>query len=736
MYIAHYPYLQEIYHVYDDEQERYDRQRFLDSMDTILNQRKYVKVILLDWNERPLKEIQGQLVSGTLTKDSTSAVRRSCTFSATLNGGEYDVQDLELDFSLNKKLYLEIGVRNDTGEYPEYPILWFPQGMFFIASVSLSSSTTTGINLSIQCRDKMCLLNGDLGGLFPATTILDMEDTQDELGQYVNRKVRIYDIIQELVHHFGEEPMENIIIEGVDKTLKRVAQWRGDNPLYVAKINDGQGNTSWLATLDEDTIADGASITAYNKGDDIGYTIDDFYYTGDLTANAGQTICSVLDTIKNYLGNYEYYYDIYGMFHFQEIKNYLNNTQGKILIKDMQKNDYLVDTTLSKDLYSFDSNRNLVSLTVNPQYLNIKNDFIVQGLRKVTGSDKGYPVRYHLAIDHKPVGNSYTSGGSYRRYTYDEDGNPTGTETVQIPSFGNCYKPRENLAIYEEPLSKLRKGAFPVVVESWDDAPAPGNFNLIYTDENYSEFKYWDNEYKDAKMIAFFPNYYPRDWRTELYIQGLLARNNATDAGYYWVELESGWPSIYDLENQNFWAEKETEGEVVTYSTYLSEGDYFLDFIDPSTTSLGKFAVSAIGRRQFVHVDDNVNCLFQPEIIDCIYINNEADEETIEDQRTWASLNNYPFCQVRSDIYDNIYTGGYHNSAFEAISYDVMQHTVFQCTVTLMAIPADYMEPNTRVAISDKTTNTYGSYVITNISTPLAPGGNMSVTAREAFERY
>ena len=68
MFVRHYPYLQQVYHNYDDEQERWDRQRFLDSIDTFLNQRQYVKITLLDWDEKPLKEIKGELVSGTLTR--------------------------------------------------------------------------------------------------------------------------------------------------------------------------------------------------------------------------------------------------------------------------------------------------------------------------------------------------------------------------------------------------------------------------------------------------------------------------------------------------------------------------------------------------------------------------------------------------------------------------------------------------------------------------------------------
>jgi len=47
------------------------------------------------------------------------------------------------------------------------------------------------------------------------------------------------------------------------------------------------------------------------------------FYAGDLIAKSGETITSVLDKIKNMLGNFEYFYDIDGKFIFQEQKNYL-----------------------------------------------------------------------------------------------------------------------------------------------------------------------------------------------------------------------------------------------------------------------------------------------------------------------------------------------------------------------------------------------------------------------------
>jgi hypothetical protein len=50
---------------------------------------------------------------------------------------------------------------------------------------------------------------------------------------------------------------------------------------------------------------------------DIGYSLTEFTYPGKLEASPGDTIISILDKIKNTLGNFEYFYDIYGNFVFQ-----------------------------------------------------------------------------------------------------------------------------------------------------------------------------------------------------------------------------------------------------------------------------------------------------------------------------------------------------------------------------------------------------------------------------------
>jgi hypothetical protein len=49
-----------------------------------------------------------------------------------------------------------------------------------------------------------------------------------------------------------------------------------------------------------------------------------------LVGEAGQSVCDILDKIKNTLGNFEYFFDLYGNFVFQEKKNYLNTRQTTI----------------------------------------------------------------------------------------------------------------------------------------------------------------------------------------------------------------------------------------------------------------------------------------------------------------------------------------------------------------------------------------------------------------------
>lgn len=771
-----YPYLRSSYIV--SSEEKMWQKGFLSEIDDFVNQKQYVRITLLDWLEEPIKEIQGELTSGSISKDASSPVRRTCNFQASVNGGSYDVSSAEMDFAINKKIFLEIGIKNYTKDFPEFPILWFPQGVFFISSFSMNSSTTSAVNLSIGLKDKMCGLNGEVGGKFPATTILDEMDTQSASGKYIHQKIKIYDIIKELVNHFGGESLNNIVIEDVPLRIKRVMKWTGDNPLYLVPQNAGDSSDQVIyqafssledAKVDSVQQLPAGSMTIPTSYD-AGYVYDDFIYTGELTMSAGDTVASALDRLIQYMGNYEYFYDEFGVFHFREKKNYMNTTQAKNILDEVKnsKLDYLVSTTTDKNEFAFNDDKNLMSINATPQYENIKNDYVIQGLHKITGTDISYPIRYHLAIDRKP-------------------------------QTGNTY---HNLLLYKEPDTDNILAAFPQYVPDKQESKLPdvGNFNVIYgpvsiTDTNEEtgvsttsdKFFYWDDDvYKEVNMVKYYRDvineadaanaegYTVKDWRTETYIQGLLNKNygldqsmyyyNIQDPSYqdkpYWVrqnyenqhlyridadfyfeELEAFWPQMYDLERQQWIGEAPYTEEGVQDSQKkdqefitLCEGRFYLDFIDPSDPYLGQFAVNNIGRRSDVVVNEDINCLFQPTIPNIVFIN--IEDENAEKLRDECIDNGMPYSQVRGDIYWAMATGGYRNGAFDQLKYELYLHTNYQKVLSLTALPAFYLEPNTRVSINDKTTNTYGSFIVQNITIPLGAGSAMSVSINECFERY
>ena len=232
-----YPYLNDSF--YEDANSALKRRNFLKTIDNFVNQKQYVRLTLLNWNEEPLKEIQGVIASGSLSKDGSSSIRRTCSLTASIDSGEYDIENMSYDFAINKKIFIEIGVENHSNQFLDYPILWFPQGVFFIASASASSSVSSAVSLQLTLKDKMCGLSGDVSGTLPAAVIFDEMDTQDASGAYVTKKVLVYDIIKELVNHYGGEDLNNIVIEDVPRRIKRVMKWTGSNPLYLVPKQSG-----------------------------------------------------------------------------------------------------------------------------------------------------------------------------------------------------------------------------------------------------------------------------------------------------------------------------------------------------------------------------------------------------------------------------------------------------------------------------------------------------------------
>lgn len=435
---------------------------FLEEIESKHQQTQYVKITILDWNENPIQDIQGLITGGSISLNGSSSIRRTCNLTMFAYQENYmRISDPNNMISINKKIYLEIGLKNNTKKYLDQDIIWFPQGVFGITNCSTSHSTS-GVSINLSLQDKMCFLNGTCGGVIPASVEFHKYDTIDpSTGEYVTSYPTIDQIIRELVNHWGNEQLGKIIISDIDKRIKIAMRWIGDSPIYA--VSD---KGSYFMTLSKSEAQSYEAYTEYNWGEDVGYTYTDFTYPGELVANPGDNVCTILDKIKSTLGNFEYFYDIYGNFIFREIKNYLNTTQATTDLEGMKKENYLVDISKGAAQYSFINSPLVINYSNTPAYQNIKNDYVVWGTRENSEGIK-VTIRYHLAIDKKPtVGNIY----HVFFYTDEDDG--------------------------------LVKAKVPVKYQTKDNFPSQGSAGVFYLDNSSGVIYQWDGELLDYIIVS------------------------------------------------------------------------------------------------------------------------------------------------------------------------------------------------------------------------------------------
>lgn len=361
---------------------------FLTQLNKLHMRVQYAKIILLSFkDEEPIKEIQGSITSGNLSVNGSSAIRRTINLTMLASIDNSNLEDIDNEISINKKIKVLIGYDNPLKSYKNYgDIIWFPCGLFVLSSANISRSIS-GWNISITGKDKMCLLDGTAGGTLPASITFHESLVQLDNGDVEIQYPTIFQIIYEAVNHWGGEAIENIIITDIDEEIKMLVRYMGDKPVYFS--NDYQ-SLSFEAQEDYPHM--------FSYGQDAGYKYTDFTYPGELVLNAGDTVVTLLDKIVSTLGNYEYFYNIDGKFVFQEIKNYLNT--GSPLL-ELSPEDYVRSYNNAKFLYSLTDLDTTTAITRNPKYDNVKNDFYVWGKRK-TSTGVEVSIRYHLAIDDKP----------------------------------------------------------------------------------------------------------------------------------------------------------------------------------------------------------------------------------------------------------------------------------------------------------------------------------------------
>ena len=671
---------------------------FLKTVDRISLKEEFAKITILNWQERPIEDIQGKVSSGTLNINGNSSLRRTCNLTILIDENNSNITSVKNSLSINKKIKLDIGIKNNTSQYSEYDIIWFPLGTYLISSVSITNTNSQITSASLQLKDKMCLLNGECGGLLPASVTFSSYDVLDANGAYQTEQPTIYTIIKYVVNYFGGEQLPKILISDVDERVRKVMKWTGSNPLYITQYTSTTSGVQYGATTDKEQVdkalAAGTidSYTEYKSGQDVGYIYTDFIYPGELIGDAGNSVCDILDKIKSALGNYEYFYDLDGNFIFQEIKNYLNTSKSTTDLNSLEQNDYLIDITKGKSVYTFDDSFLISSYSNAPQYSMIKNDYIVWGMREDATTGATYPIRYHLAIDTKP-------------------------------QTGNTYK----VFFYEDPEDGIRKAKRPIQFSTRDGFPTQGAEDTFYLALDTNIVYKWDTEQNTYVMfVTQTKDITATDWRTELYLSGAQAEGFSLDTNNYYTELNNEWPKMYDIENGEFYEEYEKDP---------SSLDYFLDFID-SSAAIGELSISNIGKRSKIVVDEDINCIFEREIPNLVMIDASQDSAIVTEQREEAQRKGQDYIQVTGAIYNLLATGGTQNSAFERVKELIYQYTSYNESITLQCLPIYYLDVNQRVTVNDSKSNIYGDYMINSISIPLNISSMMTISATRALERF
>lgn len=458
--------------------------------------------------------------------------------------------------------------------------------------------------------------------------------------------------------------------------------------------------------IDIEDLLKGQEVTAYKYNDTVGYIKVPFTWPGQtLSANAGETITSVLDKIKA-LADYEYFFDTEGKFIWQKKNTYVYPTlrQGT---ETTITNDMFFNSDLSKIkeiilpkaidaknvAYKFDTTNLITSLTNTPQYNNMKNDFIIWGKRK-TASGAELPIRYRLV---------FSRGYPKTKVETNTIDNCREYEVADGVKGYKKYEVKEKTQISELPFSN-------------DD---------IYYKIGTKYYHWVDDKYQvTTETPGGQVLYNEKDkYQTQIYLDGVDKDSVYFDSPLY-KDLEIEWPKLYDVTadvgSRNWRTGSAPQGDEI---------DYYCHLIDVPGQN-----IEDVGRYQTKVINDNtVNCIYAPDIPAEI-LNKVGDKYPIDlTNKTIDEINAYNIINVPEEIYNNLYAGGTQSSAFELARRVVNYYTSYNNTISLSCIPIYDLKPNDIIQVEDDKSGIHGYYIVNTISLPLTYNGTMNISASRAL---
>lgn len=940
---------------------------FLLALYTQKNRELYARIISLDINELPIQQIEGKITGGSINVDGDSNIRRTCNLSMV-------TKDISIDnyyWGIETKIKLEVGLKNNlknkyapSSLYPE--VAWFPQGIFILNSFN-TSIEINNINISLSGKDKMCLLNGELGGQIFASvdfgteeyqekqlvkstenfadstslmsneyyyeydnsdlttiyasqteygfipnengawikignkyekknipgkqkyslyklltdpreafekdsiqkdennnyilksnpvltsttldefntklfstenlslykiktyknsqkeefnknyyqlkkpfvesdfdnqiTVYDLKDLYEIGYQYSIKQIPLEKIIREAVHTYAKEPYHNIIINDLSKYALEQLSYKGDKTLYALRekttkhfsqiffkhnfpediqsaIDAGGLIFDTLVTeFTGDSPETASTITIGDKdytvakieyGDDVGYRITELTYNGDLISSIGETLTSVLDKIKQMLGNFEYFYDIDGRFIFQAKKNYVNTAWSQLTNNEDEKYvTYANDIENKRISFNFEGNYLISALSNTPVLSNVRNDYSVWGKRKgISGAE--IPIHARYAIDKKPVrykalsGIVYVSAAAGQEDREDGDFEVDWRELIYQMAYDyfqgagcSADSPLFDLSgevvltdpdhfLYE--VGRRNPKYYPTGITGYEQyyTDMEGFWRQLYNPQYVPQLVYTPGEYQETTIQDNGPYVKTKKW--------IGRKLSDVQVDYFFS------PNVYT--NENIGSQIDEIGDnkelLKIYNKYKVDDfqkywniavfeapetlNFWIEFLDEGD-ELQQFSIPVIGHRSKTVNEDKASAIIFREVPDLIIV--DKDKQILEDEELSEGLiaelrleqSGYTFINIPQG-YGQFFTISYRaKSVKNAVDELLYQYSYCVENISITALPIYTLQPNTRIYVCDSETKINGEYIVSKFTIPLTYNGTMSITAVKAPER-
>ena len=752
-----------------------DYKEFISKLDLIQNKEIYARVTALTFAELPTETIEGRVTGGSINVDGASAIRRSCSLTITAQNFKYN----NYYWGLNSKFKLEIGIKNtiDTTHMPD--IIWFNQGIYLITTFNTSRSTNN-LSISLSGKDKMCLLNGEIGGTLESTVDFGSIEEEDINGVWTIRSLPIVEIIRNMVHTYAGEPYHNIVINDLNSYGLELLEYRYDTPLYLYRpwsdtneITDYYNlimeNDNLEVTVGEntcklkdippshlDTLVTSLTNTNHSPGvvkvnnkhyifakveygQTAGYRITDLTYPGTLVANAGESITSVLDKIKNILAEFEYFYDLDGRFVFQKKKSFISTMWSP---SDDEQGQETVKESLAlatSNAYIFKNNQIISAFNNNPNLANLRNDYSIWGER--TGiSGAAIPIHLRYAIDKKPTQYTQITVTAAEVATYNEKYHttlkPRASSVTYIATNGSYSTSGDKVYCdWREVIYQMASDYYKYnFLDDFEIKVAQKNPNIYPTGQTGYERYYID-------IQGFWRQIYNPEWGEKIANKEAEIRS-----------LESSLSTTQDAANKKIIQadidEKQEELETLKASRdnfYMSLGNndsrlywhknvyehpeminFWFDFLD-TEGQLQQFGVKNIGSRSKTVNETSIKSIYFRETPAVVF------KETMAYSTT--DLSGYKKLQIPERILTDMFTiSSQGKSAKERLDELIYAHGYCIDSASITTLPIYYLDVNTRIYIHNDDSNIDGDYIVNKLTIPLTYNGTMSISATKAAE--